>query len=103
MTKRSETSLVYSSDATIAGGRVQKLQLRVEMTTLITLSTCVAVLRRGFTSDQITGFHEQRRTVSESFRGTRTVTTHILVYALRLDKDEVRLGTDRCCVPIAFC
>jgi hypothetical protein len=56
-------------------------------------------LRRGFTSDQITGFHEQRRTVSESFRGTRTVTCHILVYALRLDKDEVRLGTDRCRIP----
>lgn len=103
MTEQSETSLVYSSDATIVNGIVQKLQLRVEMTTLNTLSMCVVALRRGFTSDQITGFHEQRRTVSESFLGTRTVTSHILACALRLDKDEVRLGTDRCCVPIAFC
>jgi hypothetical protein len=95
MTKRSETSLVYSSDATIANGIGQKLQPRVKITTLITLVMCVAVLRRGITSDQITGFHKHRRTVSESFLGTRTVTSHILVYALRLDKD-VRLGTDRC-------
>lgn len=99
MTERSETSLVYSPDATIVDGMVQKLQLRVKMTTLITLTMCVAVLRRGFTSEQITGFHEQCRAVSESFRGTRTVTSHILVYALRLDKDEVRLGPNRCCIP----
>lgn len=51
-------------------------------------------LRRGFTSEQTRGFHEQRRTVSESFRGT-----HILAYALRLDKDEARFGTNRCRIP----
>jgi hypothetical protein len=90
MTKRSETSLVYSPDATAADGIRQKLQLRVEITILVTLTMCVAVLRRGFTSEQTRGFHEQRKTVSESFRGTRTVTSHILAYALRLDKDDAR-------------